>query len=311
MNKKIIASIISLLLIVPNVAHAKTKTNKLNNSNSGYTVAVLDTALNSSLPQLAGKVVHEVCILEWNSCPNGTWFQEGPGAANLPMSIISNNGFDHGTNMVGALLNSNPTVKIVFVRIIGNTPTGGRQIANEKTVIQALDWVIANKDKFNISAVTMSQGHHNLAPLADYCPNTPNTKQRIQSLLNLQVPTFMAVGNNYDYQRIDWPSCIDEVIAIGALNRYDSINLYSNRDSRRLDFFELGDMNSFGPNGGTKRLAGTSAAAQYAAGQWILAKEKKPSLSYQDLMNLVRSTAKPVTGTKGAAGVKINVAGIL
>lgn len=309
MNKKIITSIISLLLIVPNVAHAKN--NKLNNLNSDYTVAVLDTAIDSSISQLSGKIIYEVCVLEWNSCPNGTSFQEGDGAAKLPTNIITNNGFDHGTNMVGALLNSNPNVKIVFVRIIGNTPTGGRQIANEKTVVQALDWVIANKDKFNISAVTMSQGHHNLPPLADYCPNTPNTKQRIQSLLNLQVPTFMAVGNNYDYQRIDWPSCIDEVIAIGALNRYNSINLYSNRDSKRLDFFELGDMNSFGPTGAVKRLAGTSAAAQYAAGQWILAKQKKPELSYQQLMDLIKSTAQPVSGTKGAAGIKINIAGIL
>jgi len=310
MNKKILSVITALLLIVPNIAHAKVN-NKLNNLNAGYTIAVLDTAINSSLPLLSGKVVYEVCILEWNSCPNGKNFQEGVGSANMPANLITANGFDHGTKMVSALLNANPDANIVFVRIIGNTSTGFRQVSNEQTVTQALDWVIANKEKYNIAAVTMSQGHHNLPNIPNYCPNTPNTKQRLTSLISLGVPTFMAAGNGYDYKRIDWPSCIDEAIAVGAVNRQDSINLYSNNDSAKTDLFELGDMRVFGPNGVFSNVAGTSAAAQYAAGQWLKIKSAKPELTYQQIFDLIKTNATVVKSSKGFTGIKINLIGLV
>ena len=95
MNKKIITAILALIITLPATANSVEPTKP-------YTLAVLDTALDTSLPIFSGKIVHEVCILDWNSCPNGKSFMEGPGAASLPLNIISNNGFDHGTQMVSA-----------------------------------------------------------------------------------------------------------------------------------------------------------------------------------------------------------------
>ena len=170
MNKKLITAILALITLLTTAIQAIPA--KADNT---PTIAILDTALDTSLPIFKDRIAYEVCILEWNSCPNGQSFQEGPGSAVLPMSVMANNGFNHGTTMASVVANTDPNVKIVFVRIIGNTPSGGRQIANELTVVNALTWVLQNKDKFNIKAVSMSQGHHNLSPLTDYCPSTPNT----------------------------------------------------------------------------------------------------------------------------------------
>ncbi len=87
---------------------------------------------------------------------------EGTNSAIMPIDQMSKNGFDHGTQMASLAVAANPNVKIVFVRIIGSNPNGTRQVSGEATVINALDWVLRNKDKFNIQAVSMSQGHHNL-----------------------------------------------------------------------------------------------------------------------------------------------------
>ena len=74
------------------------------------------------------KIVYEVCIMDDNKCPNGKSFQEGVGAATLPATSIYQNGFDHGTQMTYAAIKTNPNVRIVFVRIIGSTQNGQRQM---------------------------------------------------------------------------------------------------------------------------------------------------------------------------------------
>ena len=227
MNKKLLVILLSTLLISPAfVAKAEPQA----------TVAVLDTALDTSLPQFKDKIIYEACVLEWNSCANGKNFMEGPGSASMPLSQMQNNGFSHGTQMVDALLKTNPNAKIVFVRIIGATSNGTRQIANEKTFVNALDWVFNNKDKFNIQAVSMSQGHHNLALTSDYCPKTISTQSRIKNLVNAGIPVFLPAGNTRDYARIDWPACINESISVGASTDYEEIPIWSNVDINKTDY---------------------------------------------------------------------------
>jgi hypothetical protein len=40
-------------------------------------IVIIDTAIDSSIPQLKEKIVQEVCILDRMTCPNGQRFQEG------------------------------------------------------------------------------------------------------------------------------------------------------------------------------------------------------------------------------------------
>jgi hypothetical protein len=251
MNKKIITAILALIITLPASANSVEPTKP-------YTLAVLDTALDTSLPIFSGKIVHEVCILDWNSCPNGKSFMEGPGAASLPLNIISSNGFDHGTQMVSAALQTNPNINIVFVRIIGNTPSGSRQISNESTFVNAMNWVLANKSKFNITAVSMSQGHHNLGSGANYCPSTPLTENIVNALVKEQVAVFFPAGNYRDKVRVSWPSCIKSSMSISATAIGDGPAIYTNYDKNITDFFAKGSMQVHSPGGKKYNSAGTS-----------------------------------------------------
>ena len=82
------------------------------------TLVIADTALDSSMPEFSNNIVHELCILDWSTCPNGENFMEGKGSANLPNGFIASNGFNHGTQMVSASVRTNPKIKIIFIRVI-------------------------------------------------------------------------------------------------------------------------------------------------------------------------------------------------
>ena len=71
MNKKLITALIAITLAVPTTAHAAGIQNR---TGSTPAVAILDTAIDTSLPAFQGKIIQEVCILEWTTCPNGKSF---------------------------------------------------------------------------------------------------------------------------------------------------------------------------------------------------------------------------------------------
>jgi hypothetical protein len=307
MNKKLLALTTALLLIIPTSAHAGLK-------NAGTvvpTLAILDTAIDTSIPMFSGKIVNEVCILDWNSCPNGKNFMEGPGAAGLPSKIISANGFDHGTQMTSVAIQTNSNINIVFIRIIGNTAAGVRQTTTSYTVGNALNWVIANKDKWNIQAVAMSQSANNFYPGANYCPVMVTAQSAIKKLMDLGVPSLFAAGNDRDYTHVNSPACIPESIAVGATDQYGQIATYSNYDSKLLDFYALGNVQVTAPGNKVTWGAGTSVATQVAAAGWIAIKNAKPTLTYQQIYDLIIKTSTPAVSAKLPTGKQINIQGAI
>lgn len=303
--RKIISLAIIALLSITTTTYANAALQ--NKTVTTPSIAILDTAIDTSLPALSGKVIHEVCILERQSCPNGGTYQEGPGSASMPEQFIARNGFDHGTQMAWVAINNNPNMNIVFVRIIGNNPSGSRQVATETTLISALQWVIENKEKWNIQAVSMSQGHHRLLSVVDYCPKTPITEGKIIKLQSMGVPVFLPAGNNRDLNKLDWPACIPSAIAVGATMPAKTIAPYSNYDSNLIDFFALGTMRGKTVGNRDVNLAGTSASAQVAASSWVAVKSIRPDLSYQQVYDLLSRTSDNTYNSKISSGRLINL----
>jgi hypothetical protein len=298
MNKKIITALVALTLVLPTTAHAALKNQTID---SPPALAIIDTAVDTSIPEFAGKIVYEVCFIEWSTCPNGKTFMEGPGSAGMPLNFMQKNGFNHGTQMVSSALQTNPNMNVVFIRIVGNTVNGSRQTVSEQVVASALQWVYNNKQKFNIQALSMSQGTSNFLSGANYCPNTPNTSSAITLLKNNGVPSFFPVGNSKNYKRIDWPSCIPDSIAISATMPGDAIATYANFDPLLTDFFALGSLSVKNPGNSAVNGAGTTIAAQVAAATWVGVKTKNPSISYQQVYDLF-SSKSTVSQGRGAFG---------
>lgn len=309
MNKKILTALAAIILLIPTTAQAA----KLQNRTVAQpTIAILDTALDTSLPIFKNKILFEACVTQWSSCPNGLREMEGTNSATMRSDWISKNGFDHGTQMASLAVATNPNVQIVFVRIIGANSIGLRQATGEETVYAGLDWVLRNKDRFNIQAVSMSQGHHNLGSAGtDYCPKTPITEGKIKALADAGIPVFFPAGNARDYVRIDWPACIPSAIAIGATMPAGTIAIYTNHDPNLTDFFAVGTVKAIIPGGQSINIAGTSASTVIAATQWATIKSAKPSLTYAQIYDLISRTSTPTYNSKITSGKLINLNGAL
>ena len=310
MNKKILAVLVTITLAIPTIsANAASLQNK---NVAQPTIAILDTALDTSLPIFKDKILFEACVTQWSSCPNGLSEMEGTNSSTLKPEWISKNGFDHGTQIASIAVATNPNVKIVFVRIIGTSSTGLRQSTSEATVYNALDWVIRNKDRFNIQAVSMSQGHSaGRNPDPNYCPSTPITEGKINQLMTAGVPVFFPTGNARNYSKIDWPACIPSSVAIGATMPAETIAIYSNHDPLLTDFFALGQVKATNPGGRVVNVGGTSAATVIAATQWATIKASKPHLTYSQIYDLISKTSKTTYNSKITGGKLINLGAAL
>lgn len=262
------------------------------------TLVIMDTALDTTIPEVKASLVHEVCLLEWSACPNGREFMEGPGSSTLPKEFLQAHGFNHGTQMVSAAIRTYPKVKILFMRIIANSSSGVRLITTERTVYQALEWVIANKTTYNIVAIGLSQSHHRLLKLKQYCPNSTRTNTAIKNLYSLEIPLFVASGNDNDKNRVSWPACVPEAMAISAISN-GTISRYSNFDKELSDFAAIGELTTTNVGGKPINSSGTSIAAQVMAALWTQARAEITNSSFLETLQLFRDISRKISVDNG------------
>lgn len=312
MNKKLIMALAATIIALPvsvNSAGA--------NTTQAPTIAIIDTALDTSLSLFKDRIAYEVCVVEIDVCPNGKPIMEGPGAAVIPSDLMQKLKLEHGTQMASLAVKTNMTVKIVFIRIQSiDSRTKLAKPRGNKTVEMALDWIIANQSKFNIQAVSMSQSAYNVtrstlpfymsAAGTDYCPKYPATEQKINQLVSMGVPSFFPTGNNSDKSRVAWPACISSSIAIGAVFNYGDVADYSNDDQKLVDFYAQGNNQVLNPNNQVVGTNGTSGATVIAATSWATIKSAKPNLTYNEIYNLMLNTAKPAKILVGGKVTSIN-----
>lgn len=301
--KKLITALVALTLTITTPAFASPKAVTLKNAEVNVpTLAIIDTAIDNTIPEIKSKLLYEVCILDWPSCPNETRYQEGPGAAWINRMIMSINGFDHGTQMASVAIKQNPNMNIVFIRIIGNTKNGGRQTQSVDAIPNALQWVIDNKTKYNIQGVSVSQGLASSVPAGrlDYCPNRSTLEARLSSLAQLDIPVFFAVGNESNYSRVNWPACSSSpnVIGVGGLTPSGGApEFFNNYDPLKLDFYDIGFTQVTLPGNTKANAAGSSISTASLAAKWMAIKMAKPTLTYNQIYDLIKKTGTPVSNT--------------
>lgn len=305
MKKLITMAIIASSIIIntmPAEANLKTRT-------SVPTLAILDTALDTSIPSIKSKLIAEVCILDWPSCPNGKSFMEGAGSSVLPMNILSTANFNHGTQMASVAIANNPNLNIVFVRIFGHTSKGQRQTTGINTLVNALNWVKSNKDKYNIVAVSASQGATapviNKSATSTYCSPTA-LDSVIASLDSVGLPVFFPSGNSgmnaKMVGKIEWPACISQSIAVGGVESGShldkpQISLTSSYDEKLVDLWGEIGQNVYLPGNVSGYAYGTSVSAQVIAAKYVYLKTLKPSLTTSQLISLMKTASSTVENT--------------
>ena len=265
------------------------------------TLLIADTGFSSTDSLIASHTIYQICLMDWYACPNGSNVQESGTAALLSPTQLNSSGFDHGTKMARAAIAAYSDVKLVLVRIIGQSSSGARLSASEGVITKVLIWAEKNATTYNIGAIAISQGSNKIGTNARRCLSSPATDKAVTSLRAKGIFSFFPVGNDGRSDVINWPACIADSVAVGAISKSGDIASYSNYAPGQVDVYEPGYVidPSIAPNTSD---AGSSYSVQYAAAHWLSLVNQfpttRPALIYWNYI----FSGEPISNAKGQMG---------
>jgi len=250
-------------------------------------VVVIDTGTDPAL--FPGKIVAEACFLEYYTCANGKQSMEGPGASYI--APTSNKDLNHGTQMLSIIAKVNPAANLIPIKIVERNPSGNPALYTLASVKQALDWVIANRVKYNIAVVSLSQGG-----IKTGCRVPDGMVSQFATLKAVNVPIVVSIGNNSSKTDSNAPACIADAVAVGGTDNptptskpiaWDPtakpyIARYNNV-SPAVDFYANARWFTTNRDGSKKFIVGTSAATASVAGWWLLNRKESFDATYKYL----------------------------
>ena len=283
---------------------------------SGQKVAVVDSGVASSHPDLASRLIDEQCFCSGASgsvgcCPNRQDTQSGVGAA------FDDNG--HGTNVSGIIVGEGivaprgavPAADLVAVKVLDS----GNSFCCSSDVVAALDWIAIHHP--DVAAVNLSLGTNALFP--GDCDNassfTRAMADAVDVLTHLGAVVTVSTGNQGNATMTSAPSCVRNAVGVGAtwdfaggpvtfLGCTDASTApkqptcFSNR-SATTDLYAAGAfVTSAGRFGGTSSYGGTSQAAPMVAACAVALKQAVPVSTPADRIDAMKLA--PTTVQHGA-----------
>jgi subtilisin len=259
---------------------------------SGVIVAVLDTGVDSSHPDLSGKVVSG-----FNALPGGGSYNDNHG---------------HGTHMAGiiaaaanskGIIGAAPQAKLSAVKVLDKNARG-----RVSDLINGLQWV----QKKGIRVANMSLGFSE--------ENVP-LERAIERLHKKGMIMVAAAGNcnNGDgggdeggdggdegegptgcdpsQTSVKYPAAYAGIIAVAATDNSDQVAYYSLSGPEIIVAAPGGEKTgeqilSTAKGGGYARGSGTSQATAHVAGAVALALQRKPQLTFVETRDLIQATAE-------------------
>jgi subtilisin family serine protease len=292
---------------------------------AGWTVAVLDTGVDSSHPFLAGKVVSEACYSSdvnhrsTTMCPSGATASTLPGSAGP--CLLS--GCGHGTQVAGIAAGKGvtfsgvaPDATIISIQVFSSFSSSDCEthprpclLSYTSDQILGLERVYALRSSHNIAAVNMSLGGDLFTSPCD----SNSMKAVIDQLRGAGIATVVASGNDGSALALSSPACISTAISVGsttngAFKPADQISSFTNTN-HYLSLLAPGEaVLSSIPGGGFGYSSGTSMAAPHVAGAWALMKSKRPSASVKEILSALTASGRSITDPRnGVAVSRINV----
>ncbi|MBO1348813.1 MAG: S8 family serine peptidase [Hormoscilla sp. GUM202] len=266
---------------------------------SGVRVAVIDTGLDRTHSLLEGNYI------------TGVDFVNG---GNNPVDRI-----DHGTHVAGIVGASEENIGVApDVGLIGLQVFEPNGSAYNSTIENALEWVLDNRDEYNIVAVNMSLGSGFFSSESRVFDILKDDVQRLE---DAGITVVSAAGNSYEnneYKNLAAPA-IYSTLAVGAVwqdgttrgvrwqngardrsTGTDRIVSFSQRlDAPNVIFAPGAFINSTVPGDRTEESAGTSMASPMVAGTVALMQEAALEfggrlLSPSEVQEIIVSTADSI-----------------
>ena len=308
-----------------------------NTTGAGYSVAVLDTGVDYRHPALGGGFGAGYKVVAGYNFVDNTvaGYVSGIPRGGNPMD---ENG--HGTNVAGIIAAKDPIyggvapdAQICALRVLDKNGHGAWGWIDE-----ALQWVITNRTKYNITAVNMSLGGGNYTGLTS---DFDTIQSKLQYLWNAGVVNVASGGNDYylngSVAGIQFPAISQWAVAVGAVydggygartwasgaadyvTYKDKIASFTQR-STNLDMLAPGAIiTSTGLSGGAANYisyAGSSQASPFVAAAAVLVKQKLVQAgsgalaTAQNIVDILRTTGVSITDNKPASEDNVKHTGL-
>ncbi|MEU0878342.1 S8 family serine peptidase [Lentzea sp. NPDC005914] len=244
---------------------------------SGATVAVLDTGIDTTHPDLQGAVVEE---------------------KNFSAAATTDDKFGHGTHVASTITGEGkykgiaPDAKLVNGKVLDDHGSG-----TESGVIEGMEWAAGKADVINMSLGTNSPSD-----------GTDLVSQAVNRLTAEHGALFVVSAGNSGGP-VASPAAADSALTVGAVERDDRLAGFSSRGPRLGDGAIKPDITAPGvgivaakaKNGtigdpvdeGHVALSGTSMAAPHVAGAAAILAAKNPAWSPAEIKTALMNSAKP------------------
>lgn len=275
----------------------------------GRAVAVLDTGVDASHPDFAGKTITEACFSANAGCPNGQTSQTGPGSA-VPCSLSSD--CWHGTHVAGIAVGDGspggvaPSADLVAVRVFsiatGSACNGTGEdpcaIAYTSDIIAGLDYVDQLAASMKIASVNMSLGGGKWTSATTCDHQNQGMKAAVDLLRADGVVSVAAAGNDGFTNALGAPACISSVVSVGATSATDTVPSWSDSASMLTLMAPGVSIESAVPGGGYATRSGTSMATPHVAGAFASIQSASPNATLDQMISALEVTGIPVTDPK-------------
>jgi serine protease AprX len=249
----------------------------------GIKVAVIDTGIDASHPDLKGKVV------EWKDFVNGKKTPyDDYGHGTHCAGIIGGTGAASDGKYKGAA----PGVQFIGIKVLGKDGSGGLS-----AILQGIEYA-ANSDA---KVISMSLGSNEHSQAVDDLVSKAVKKGKI---------VVVAAGNSGpDSKTIGCPSDNPDAITVGATDKSDAIASFSSRGPTRdgtvkpdvcapgkdiISCRATGIMDNKAIEKYYLRMSGTSMACPMVSGSVALMVQKNPALTPQDAKTILEKSSKQV-----------------
>ena len=271
--------------------------NSVNITGIDETICFIDTGINFTHSDLIGK--NKTCVIDCynkncvENCSIGDDNGHGTHVAGIAAASGGISGVAKGAGLIG--------IKILDLNGNGHSTTGETDLTN------AIDWCVQNRDRYNISVISMSLGTDTL--YSSYCDSdfSFTLTKAINNATLYNVSVIAATGNNGNITSIASPACIQNTTSVGSVRKDDSTIDY-NRNSI-TDLLAPGNLiNSTSGkclagcscSGNYMVCSGTSMAAPHVAGAFALFRQ------FFRLQNNRIPTPNEIKATLNNTGKQIN-----
>jgi subtilisin family serine protease len=290
----------------------------------GVTVAVLDSGIDATSPDFAGRIAAQRCFCDnldgTGCCPNGDTVQSGGDAAR------DDNG--HGTHVSGIVAGNGatappgvaPGARIVAVKVLDMN----RGFRSFTQIYRALEW-IAN-ERPDVKVINMSFGSWSVFKPSE-CETDAiaiGMHDLISTLRSRGVLIAASSGNQSSVVGTTLPACMGDVLGVGATydapaNPQPVCETAADRDdmacftnsSDAIDLVAPGAViTAAARGGGFTTMSGTSMAAPHVAGALALMQQVSAgTVTADQAESILKTTGRPIIDPRnGLAFPRLDVA---